>query len=142
MGTTLRLFFEEGAKESRGKQALVCLCRHASKLDRICRKLDLKQLSDFHDDSGTGLSQELPGGVTETIKIMIRSKPWFSVADGLATLGPLLRWLEQNPTRFGLLSDDYRGVMDELRHCVEQLEAHPDESCRFNLCVVLPAKAG
>jgi hypothetical protein len=131
MARALRLYLEEGSRESRKGEALPRLYRHAPKLDRLCRRLALQPLSRFHDHSGTS---KVPSGVSDTIKIMVKSKPWFPVADGLATLVPLLRWLEQNPTRFGLLSDDYRGVLEELRLCVAGLEARPPETCRFNLC--------
>jgi hypothetical protein len=132
MASALRLYLEEGSRESRGGEALPCLYRHAPKLDRLCRRLALRPLSSFHDRSGI---DKVPSGVSDTIKIMVKSKPWFPVADGLATVVPLLHWLEQNPTRFGLLSDDYRGVLEELKLFVAGLEARPEATCRFNLCV-------
>lgn len=141
MGSAFRLHFEEGTKQSRGKDVLACLYRRASKLDRICRRLEVTPICDFHDGLDAA-PDAFHASVTDTLKIMVKSKLWFPIADGRASFVPLLHWLEQNPTRFGLVYDDYRGILDELRRCVAELESRSDESCRFNLGVVSSTPAG
>jgi len=135
MGIAFRLHFEHGTRQTIGKELLVCVYHRASKLDRICRRLGLTPISDFRDGLD-GKEERFPSHVTDTVKIVVKSKLWFPIDDGLATLVPLVDWLEQNPTRFGLWSDEYPGVLEELRRCIAELKSQPDDISRFNFGAV------
>lgn len=139
MSTALWLYFREGQAASSSQEDLFFLYRHAGKLDRICRSLALKPLSEFHDvtDARFNLGDEpLPDGMSSTVDLMVERGTWHPISDGLSTFSELLRWLRANPTRFGLLRDDYQAVLDELAQCVKSLESRQVGSCEFNLCVV------
>jgi hypothetical protein len=139
MSTALWLYYREGETASTNQEDLVSLYRHASKLDRICRNLSLIPLSEFHDltDAKFNMSNEaLPDGISSTTELMTKRGSWHPVNDGLSSLSALLQWLSTNPTRFGVLGNDYQKILDELTICVKSLESRAESPCEFNLCVV------
>ena len=139
MSTALWLYYRVGETASSSQEDLIYLYRNAPKLDRICRNLSLKPLSEFHDltDAKFNLgNEELPDGMSSTTELMIKRGSWHPVNDGLSTFSALLQWLMANPTRFGVLGNDYQEILDELTLCVKSLESQKASPCEFNLCVV------
>ena len=139
MSTALWLYYREGKTASSNQEDLIFVYRHAAKLDRLCRNLSLKPLSEFHDitDAKFNLGNEgLPDGMSSTVDLMVDRGSWHPVNDGLSTFSALLQWLRANPTRFGVLGNDYQEVLDELTPCVESLESKKAGPYEFNLCVV------
>lgn len=139
MSTALWLYFRDGDSAASDEEDLVFIYRHASKLDRICRKLSLTPLSNFHDltdaDFNMGAAP-LPAGMSDTRELMMLKGSWHPVSDGEATFSALLEWLKANPTRFGLLRDDYQSILAELEHCLNCFESRGGREGDFNLCVV------
>ena len=139
MSTALWLYYRAGKTASSNEEDLIALYRHAKQLDRICGRLSLTPLSAFHDltDAKFNLGDEdLPDGMTSTVELMVDRGSWHSVTEGRTVFFELLEWLKANPTRFGLLGNDYNEVLGELKRCLESLEAQETDSCEFNLCVV------
>ena len=139
MSTALWLYYREGETASSDQEDLITLYRHAEKLDRICRSLSLTPLSEYHDftDAAFNLSnEELPDGMSSTVDLMKVQGSWHSVTDGVSVFSSLLQWLEDNPTRFGFLGNDYKEILGELRQCLKSLRSKEASDCEFTLCVV------
>lgn len=67
---------------------------------------------------------------------MMLKGSWHPVAAGKTTFSGLLEWLKAHPTRFGMLRNDYQGILQELEHCLNCLESRAGREGDFNLCVV------
>ena len=78
----------------------------------------------------------LPAGMSDTRELMMLKGSWHPVSDGEATFSTLLEWLKANPTRFGMLRDDYQSILAELEHCLNCFESRGGREGDFNLCVV------
>ena len=139
MSTALWLYYRERKTASSSQEDLIFLYRHAPKLDRICRNLSLIPLTEFHDltDAKFNLGDEqLPDGISSTVELMIDRGSWHPVNNGLSSFSALGQWLRENPTRFGVLRNDYQEVLEELMLCLKSLELQKTSPCEFNLCVV------
>lgn len=116
------------------KSALV---RHAGKLDRICRRLGVRPLSEFHDATEARAQLEEPDDPTLTgWDLLARDGAWFDPSEGLAVLDALLAHLEDTPVRFGLLSDDHGEVLRDLRDARASVAGARDAGARFHLGLV------
>lgn len=115
------------------------LHEHSDKLDAISRKLGLTPFLDLCDTTDLRYNMdefELPDGVESTNDIMAKEGAWADVADGIRLLDGLLAHLRENKTRFGLLSNDYDQVMEELAEALAYAKTAP-AGAKFNFCVVM-----
>jgi len=115
--------------------------RFAGKLDRVCGRIGVRKLSDFHDttDAEANLAPELgrdDAGV-DTYRLMAEQGQWFDPDEGLAVLGKLLGELRAHPVHFGILSDRYTDVMADLEECERSIQKAKADGSRFHLCVVM-----
>lgn len=115
------------------------LHEHSDKLDAISRKLGLTPFLDICDTTDLRFNMdefELPEGVESTNDVMAKDGVWIDAAQGVSLLEGLLAHLKANKVRFGLLSNDYDQVMEELAEALAYAKTAPAEA-KFNFCVVM-----
>ena len=127
----------EVATDENDKYALY---EHGDKLDAISRKLGLTPFLDLCDTTDARFNMdddfELPEGVESTNEIMAKEGMWVDAAQGVSLLEGLIAHLKANKVRFGLLSNDYDQVMEELAEALAYAKTAP-AGAKFNFCVVM-----
>lgn len=115
------------------------LHEHADKLDALSKKLGLGSFNDICDTTDLRFNMEefeLPEGVESTNDVMAKEGVWIEVAQAVRLLEGLHTHLTQDKVRFGLLSNDYDQVMEELAEALAYAKAAPVDA-KFNFCVVM-----
>ncbi len=116
------------------------LHEHIDKLDALSKKLGLGSFNDICDTTDLRFNMdddfELPEGVESTNEIMAKEGVWVEVAQAVRLLEGLHAHLTQDKVRFGLLSNDYDQVMEELAEALAYAKAAPADA-KFNFCVVM-----
>ena len=111
--------------------------RHLSRLDGVCVGVGLRKLSDFLDT--TDLETAFAGDdVTgeDGWERMAKVGQWFPPQEGVAVLTGLIARLREKPVRFGLLSNQYAEVLEDLGDCLASIEAAQAQQAMFHLGVV------
>ncbi|MDQ8205771.1 hypothetical protein [Pelagicoccus sp. SDUM812003] len=112
--------------------------KHASKLDKLCSKLGVANLSSFHDntDLAVNLMDELADEDVETYKR--KNEKWHDISKGIESLESLIQHLERNEIKFGLFDKaSSKEMIVELSEVRNWLAGKKDSSEGFHLCVVM-----
>jgi hypothetical protein len=128
-----------GGMVSSDEEDKFALFKHSSKLDAVCRKLDLPPFSQLCDSTDVRFNHgdiELPPGVKSTSEVMAKEGVWLDAAEAVRRLQALLAYIEQSKTRFGLLTNDHDDVVAELRQSIGFAEAAAAAKAKFNFCIV------
>ncbi len=128
----------DGKKDQAGDHFdKVKILKHSKKLDSICRKIDIRGISDFFDF--TELQAEMTDdyqGFKDGYSLAEAKATWFTPIEGTESIEKLINELKRNPVKIGLLSNSYDQVLNELENIVKQLETL-DENEKFNLGIVM-----
>ena len=111
--------------------------RHLNRLDGVCVEIGLHKLSGFLDttDLETAFAGDDATGENGWER-MAKVGQWFLPQEGVAVLTGLIARLREKPVRFGLLSNQYAEVLEDLGDCLASIEAAQAQQAMFHLCVV------
>jgi hypothetical protein len=115
------------------------LYKHREKLDSIARGLGLRSFLAACDDTDLRYNMEdlaLPDGMESTNEVMAVSGAWLGRTDALSLLQGLLAHILAEKTRFGVLQNHHRAVVEELSEVILFLQAETSAE-KFNFCVVM-----
>ena len=115
------------------------LHEHSDKLDDLGKKLGLGSFNDICDTTDLRFNMdefELPEGVESTSEVMAKEGVWVEVAQAVRLLDGLLTHIKEKKVRFGLLSNDYDQVVEELTEALAYAREAP-AGAKFNFCVVM-----
>ncbi|MCA1944696.1 MAG: hypothetical protein LDL30_05360 [Desulfovibrio sp.] len=117
---------------------LVTLHGYVRKLDGVCRELGVAALSSFFDTTTHDADLDELDLLIDDGAHLAERGAWHDAAGLLATLQALHQELAARPRRFGLLSNNYPQVLDELTRCLAALEpvAAAGASLQAHLLVV------
>lgn len=116
------------------------LFKHADKLDKLAGGAKLAPFSSLldHTDMQFNMSDdELPEGMQSTNEMMARQGVWKSADDALAILVGLLGEIQSKKPRFGMLKNDYDGVVTELSESIDYARKAKEAGAKFNFSVVM-----
>ncbi len=119
---------------------LHALCKHADKLDTICRKNDVLPFLETHDSTDMQFNigdQELPAGMESTDELMAISGTWVDAQAAVEMLETLLKVIREENTRFGVLGNAHDDVVAELEESLEFARTAVASSARFNFALVM-----
>lgn len=115
--------------------------KHLGALDKLCKSLQLTELSAFCDTTDLRYNMddeiELPEGMESTSELMAEQGVWLDAAEAVTVLTTLLNAIQQQGTRFGLLKNAHQAVVDELEESIAFAQAGAKQQARFNFCVVM-----
>jgi len=137
MGMTVWVNYLKEGHVSSDESDKSAMYRHVDKLDKLCVKLGVPTLSGFLDttDLEVSMSDE-PVDTGNTWELMARKGKWFHPDEGVKVLSALIEQLQKQPIRFGLLSDGYPQVMQDLSDCRDSIIKARQDGAQFHLCVV------
>ena len=142
MSTVLWVRYLKNGSITSEQQDLWAMYHFSDRLDRLCAKIGVRPLSEFHDAADADAEEDLApaphesaGTLHEYLKMASRG-PWFPPEEGLDILDKLLDSLRRSPVRFGLLKDRYIEVMVDLVECRQSIEKARQQGAKFKLCVV------
>ncbi len=117
------------------------MLRFTDKLDKICSKIGIRNLSDFQDttDAEANLAEDFGNreDAVDTYALMAEKGKWFDPDEGLEVIDKLLTALREQPVRFGLLEDKYSTVVAELEESRQSIQKAKDDGAFFHLSVVM-----
>lgn len=116
------------------------LCKHADRLDALCRDSGLTPLSEICDATDMRFNVEdieLPDGMESTDELMARDGVWIDAQSAVTLLEKLLGAVKSKKPRFGLLRDDYDDVVSELEESIAFARAAAAKGGRFNFAMVM-----
>lgn len=141
MSTVIWVNYLKDGKVTSDQSDKWALYRFTDKLDAMCSKIGIPNLSEFHDttDAEANLADDLgvSEGSSDTYTLMAQKGKWFEPDEGLRVLEKLLAVLRERPVRFGLLGDKYPIVLAELEECVQSIQKAKDDGALFHLSVVM-----
>lgn len=121
------------------QQDRYALYRHADKLDALAKKLGLPSFLSACDDTDLRFNLEdrdLPEGMSSTTEVMAAKGAWLARAEAQAMLEGLVAHIRTEQTRFGLINNQHRAVVEEMTGVLAFLESQPDAE-RFNFAIVM-----
>ena len=116
------------------------LCKFADKLDGICERIGVPQLSSLHDstDMQFNLSEaELPAGMTSTDEVMAADGIWTDAAEARGMLEQVLQAVRDERPRFGMFSDAVNDVIAELEESIQFARKCEQQGAMFNFSIVM-----
>ncbi|MDJ0747945.1 MAG: hypothetical protein QNJ11_00610 [Woeseiaceae bacterium] len=119
---------------------LYALCKHADKLDKICRKYGVLPFLDTHDSTDMQFNigdAEFPEGMESTDEIMAADGTWVDAQAAVEMLETLLKVVREENLRFGVLGNAHREVVAELEESIEFARAAAAKSAKFNFALVM-----
>ncbi len=145
MGMVLWVNVKSDDKLHSNQDDLLYLYKFANSLDRFCKKNGLAPFSGLFDYTDMEINigrKEMPENVDSTDQVMLKSGQWSDFKTTLQHLSTLSEKLTHNPQKFGLISDKYSDILDELNDTLKWLEQFKtDESkgtARFvNFAVIM-----
>jgi hypothetical protein len=115
------------------------LHKHAEKLATISQQLGYTSFLEICDTTdvlfNTG-SIELPTGMETTEELMAVEGVWLQVGEAEKFLTSLLAHIQQQNTRFGLLSNDHNLVVAELTAALAYAKSANSPAAKFNFSIV------
>lgn len=115
------------------------LYRHAAKVDKLCKGIGVRKLSDFHDNTDMLVNMGMKQCPEDksTYDLMVEEGNWFNPSEGLLVVDKLVAELTKNPVRFGFISNKYQELIAELEHCRASIQKALDNGVKFNLGIVM-----
>jgi hypothetical protein len=110
------------------------LARAIEALDKQCRKLHVRPLSDYYSVSPKQALAEVEGGddlTDEQWEALADDHAWWPPADGLKSVNALLQWMESSPVHLERSEE----IAHDLRSIRVVLEAARREGVEFNVAV-------
>ena len=113
------------------------ILKFSKKIDAICRKNKLLEISTFFDSTEiqAGMIDDYQG-FEDGYRLVEAKGKWFEPSDGIAVIEKVLEVLKETPIKFGLISDRYNEVINELKNCLEQIKVIESKNGKFNFCIV------
>jgi hypothetical protein len=109
------------------------LARHEEALDKLANSLRVRSLLEFFsaDENSMAMVLEQEQEKQEW-GVMLPRPQWFHAHEGLATVGSLLRYLEENPAALGSESPAVRAELIEYETVLRKTE---EQGLRWHLAV-------
>ncbi len=117
-------------------EGLALLYSFAGKLDAVCDDAGVSPLTTFFDRSGEEADLDALDLLIDNGAHLANQGTWFAPDALLETLTGLQAELSETPRRFGLLSNKYAQVMDELAKAIAAAEFARDKGAQLHLLVV------
>ncbi len=138
MGMTIWVNYLKDGRVSSDEADKSAMYRHVDKLDKLCAKLSVRKLSEFLDTTDLEANMsDAPLEEGSSWELMAKRGRWFHPDEGLKIVSALIEQLEKEPIRFGLLSDNYSQVLEDMRECRASIVKAKDAGAQFHLCVVM-----
>lgn len=140
MSTVLWANIRVGDKVSSDERDKWALYKHARKLDRLSRKLELtsfNSICDYTDAKFNVSDEQLPGGIHSTDELMAKSGVWISADDAERLLETLLLYISTQKIRFGWLQNDHDDIVSELQESIAYVQKAKAVAGQFNFSVVM-----
>lgn len=125
---------------SSDSEDLYALHKHTAKLDALCKKLGLEEISSFIDNTDllVNLEQlELPESMESTDELMAAQGNWVEARGAADVLEQLCEYAKENKVRFGIVNNAHTDVIEELELCAKFARAAADQGGKFNLAIVM-----
>ncbi|MFO0729067.1 MAG: hypothetical protein U1E65_35130 [Myxococcota bacterium] len=120
---------------------LPALHAHLDRLDKLCRALGLRPISEFSDTTdlrfNTMEDAKLPEGMSSTDELMAKDGVWLEGAEAVQVLGALLQHLREKRPRIGLLRDARPEIEEELEEALASAKIAAESGAKFNFSVVM-----
>ena len=116
------------------------LFKFTDKLDRLCKDLGLRCFSELCDSTDLQVNLDqlvLPSGMESTDELMARSGVWFDSQEVVKILTDLIRKIEKDDIRFGLISNHQSEVLLELKESLAFAEQGVNLRARFNFSIIM-----
>ncbi len=113
---------------------------HTDKLDDLCKSLGMPPFADLCDSTDARFNMdefELPDGMESTNDYMAINGSWTDLPDAIRVLETLLRHIQENSVRFGLLKNQHAEVVTELTEVLAFAKAHRGDGAKFNFSIVM-----
>jgi hypothetical protein len=137
MGMTIWVNYLKDGKVTSDEADKSAMYRHLDKLDKLCLKLSVRKLSELLDTTDLEANfNDNPLNEGTTWEIMAKKGKWFQPGEGIKILSALIAQLQKEPVRFGLLSDNYSQVLEDLTACRASVEKAKNNHAQFHLCLV------
>ena len=138
--TCLCVYQLKNGKLSSEKIDREVLYKHARKLDKICKSLNITPLSDFFETTYADsylMQRGLPEKYKDFKEWIKAEGNWNDPQEGEAALSGLLTHLKGHKQRFGLWHDDYPHVVKELECAIGHIAGARKNAAKFALAVVV-----
>lgn len=129
-----------GGTVSSDNEDLYALYKHTEKLDALCKKLGLQEITSFIDNTDLLVNLEqldLPAGMESTDELMAAQGKWVDARLAADVLEQLCEYAKTNEVRFGLFSNARGEVIEELELCAKFARAAAEKGGEFNFAVVM-----
>ncbi len=139
MSTVLWANYLDNGEVVSERSDLYALYRFSNKLDAICDRIGLPQLSSLHDSTDLQFNlgdDELPEGMESTDDLMAADGIWTDAAEARRMLESLLAAVREERPRFGLFSDAVDEVISELEESLAFVRQAEQKGALFNFSVV------
>jgi len=129
--------FEAKMDESGDQFDKPFILKFSKKIDTICRKNKIIEISTFFDS--TAIQAEMTDdyqGFEDGYRLLEAKGKWFEPSDGITAIEKLLDVLKEKRVKFGTLSDRYNEIINELKNCLDQVKDIESRNGKFNFCIV------
>lgn len=132
-------YLDDGTVVS-AEEDLYALYKYSNKLDKITRELGVTPFAEFQDttDAEYNVSdEELPEGMESTNELMAIRGVWIESTEAVTVLESLVKHIESENIRFGLLSNAKDQVLQELSESISFAKKAAVIGAKFNFGVVM-----
>jgi len=139
MSTVLWANFLSEGQVTSDESDKYALYKYASKLDSICKKVQIPAFSEIFDttDAQFNVDQiELEPGMESTDEFMAKNGHWMNADHALEHLTTLLENIQAENTRFGIIGNAHDDVVRELKESIEFARKAAAVTAQFNFSVV------
>jgi len=119
---------------------LYALCKHADKLDKVCRKNGVLPFLDTHDSTDMQFNigdAELPEGMESTDEVMATNGTWVDAQAAVEMLETLIKVVRDENMRFGVIGNAHDEVVAELEESVAFAREAAARSAKFNFALIM-----
>lgn len=145
MGMAYWLEIRKGESVECDEEDIYMLCRHNDKLDEICRKLGVTELSEFVDSTEIvrEFDDELEISVADAALYDEGKRPydldemvWADPSEGVVSIAAIGVYLSDHPRWSNLGEDDRNLLFEEINSVLEQLKSAAKDSRPFHLAIL------
>jgi len=125
---------------SSDNEDLYALYKHTKKLDALCKKLGIQEISSFIDNTDLLVNLEqldMPAGMESTDELMAAQGNWVDAQLAANVLEQLCEHVKTNEVKFGLVSNARGDVIEELELCAKFARASAEKGGTFNFAMVM-----
>jgi len=113
------------------------ILKYSKKIDSICRKNHIPEISTFFDSTELqALMTDDYQGFEDGYRLVEAKGKWFEPSEGIENIENLLGILNKTPVKFGILSNRYNDIIGELKNCLEQLMEVANKKGKFHFCII------